>query len=554
MRFVLAATSRILILCLASMPIFAGDANRIELTTQHKLSSQPPGVNQYQLMAWSELGMHCIDGKDYSTFAVLPPYNIVHAQLVQMGEPPRLVSSGVTITYEAMRDPNGSINTFSSSKTNFWSYVRTLFLVSPPPDVGLTGNSVQNLTPHPLTFDVTNGYWTADGIPTVPQDDYGNFNAYPMAKIVARDLQGNVLATASIVLSVSDELDCAKCHASNSDPYAKPARGWENNSDPAKDVKLNILKKHDDRFRVIQMLAPLHRAGYTYLPSLYATAKSGTTVLCAACHSTNALGTQGFPGVKSMTAAMHQLHGPQINLDNGLTLDQQTDPLKSCYLCHPGQQTRCLRGAMNQQTCQDCHGNLTLVGQPSRRGWLDLPACQMCHTNSQRYTSTFDSPGHWRQSTDQTFATDPNRPVRGAQLYRYSQGHGQLYCSGCHGSPHAEFPTLQPNDNIYSVNLQGHVGKIAECTVCHTALPSDPTHGPHDIHSVGQVWVNGHPNYVERYGYAQCAYCHGSDYRGLFLSQTTAGRTFQVGDGQQKTYNPGDKVGCYDCHNGPGGD
>lgn len=57
---------------------------------------------------------------------------------------------------------------------------------------------------------------------------------------------------------------------------AKPARGWENNSDPAKDVKLNVLRKHDDWFRVIQMLPPLHRMGYNYLPSLSATAKKTT--------------------------------------------------------------------------------------------------------------------------------------------------------------------------------------------------------------------------------------------------------------------------------------
>ena len=73
-----------------------------------------------------------------------------------------------------------------------------------------------------------------------------------------------------------------------------------------------------------------------------------------------------------MTSAMHTLHGPQINLDNNISLDNQTDPLKSCYLCHPGPQTKCERGAMHNTTCQSCHGNLTLVGNPARRGWLDV--------------------------------------------------------------------------------------------------------------------------------------------------------------------------------------
>src|SRR5271169_4492191 len=69
-----------------------------------------PAASSYVLLAWSELGMHCIDGKDYSTFSVLPPYNIVHSQLVQKGEPPVLVTSGATIVYQSTPDTNKSVN------------------------------------------------------------------------------------------------------------------------------------------------------------------------------------------------------------------------------------------------------------------------------------------------------------------------------------------------------------------------------------------------------------------------------------------------------------
>lgn len=497
--------------------------------------------------------MHCMDGKDYSIFAVLPPYNVVHAQLIKMGEPPQRITSGVTITYEATADSTGSINTISSTKTNFWSYISVLFLNHNPPDIGLTGNHTQNLTPHRLSYDSKNAYWTADGIPTVPYDDQGKRTAFGMAKIVARDTNNNILAAAKIVLSVSDEMSCSKCHASDSDPYAKPASGWEHNADPGKDVKLNVLKKHDDRFTITQYLAQLRQMGYVYQSSLYQTAKSGTPILCATCHSTNALGLGGIKGIRSMTSAMHTLHGPQLNLDTGKTLDQATTSLQSCYLCHPGVQTRCERGAMNKTECFACHGNLTHVGDQTRRGWLDVPACQMCHTNSVRYTTTFDTVNHWRVSTDSTFATNKDKPIPGTSLYRYSSGHGQLYCSGCHGSPHAEFPTLQANDNVYSQALQGHTGKIAECTVCHTQVPVTPNGGPHKMHTVGQDWVTGHHDYVERVGLAACAYCHGSNFRGSFLSKTTMARSFDAGDYGQKNYKAGDQVTCYDCHNGPHG-
>ena len=58
-------------------------------------------------------------------------------------------------------------------------------------------------------------------------------------------------------MPVSDELSCNTCHASNTDPVAQPASGWVNNSDPAKDTKLNILKKHDDRWNISGYLAQL---------------------------------------------------------------------------------------------------------------------------------------------------------------------------------------------------------------------------------------------------------------------------------------------------------
>ena len=84
-------------------------------------------------------------------------------------------------------------------------------------------------------------------------------------------------------------------------------------------------------------------------------------------------------------------------------------------------------------------------------------------------------------------------------------------------------------------------------------LPTDATNGPHGIHAVGQNWVNGHEGYVEQHGYTQCGYCHSSNYRGGDILKTSAARSFQLENGQFKNYNAGDSVGCYDCHNGPGG-
>ena len=505
----------------------------------------------YTLLAWSELGMHCMDGKDYSVFAVLPPYNTVHAQLLRRGEPPVPVTSGVKLTYTAMADANNSINTTSWNKTNFWTWVQAIFHTNPPPNVGLTGSKTQSLTPHPLTFNATLGVWEVVGIPTAPYDDAMVSKPYPMAKITATDMNNNVLATATVVLAVSDEMSCSQCHASNSDPYAKPNSGWENNSDKAKDVKLNILKKHDDRWNITKYLPALQQKGYFYQSTLYQTAKGGTPILCAACHSTNALGAKGVAGIKPLTSDIHTMHGPVLNLQTMTTLDNAKTPFASCYLCHPGRVTKCQRGPMNKTACYDCHGNLTKVGKPTRDGWLDEPACQMCHTKSMRYPTTFDSNGNWRVATDLTFATNKDKPLPGKQLYRFSSGHG-AYCSGCHGSQHAEYPTLQPNDNVYSINLQGYTGKLAECSVCHTAVPVTQKGGPHGMHSIGQQWVDIHKEYAKDGGYTACAYCHGPNYTGLFLSKVPTARSFRYED-SQVNFPAGHLVSCYDCHNGPQG-
>lgn len=521
-------------------------------TTPVPPNPPPAASDTYVVTAWSELGMHCIDGRDYSVFSVLPPYNTLHAQVITRGDPPAVTSS-VTVTYEAVADPAGSSNTSSSGKTNFWTYVKVLFQGNPAPDVGLTGNPAQSLTPHAMTYNSASGYWEAVGIPTIPYDDAGNRNPYPMVKIVARDLSGNVLASTTAVLAVSDEMNCTTCHASGSSVAAQPTSGWENDPDPAKDVKFNILKKHDDRWNISGYLSALQAKGYTYQVSLYQTAKSGTPILCASCHGSNALNAPGLAGINALTADMHTLHGPIINPATGISLDNATTPMASCYLCHPGQQTKCQRGAMNKTACYDCHGNLTMVGASSRQGWLDLPGCQMCHANGIRYATTFDANGVWRVSSDVTFASNPDKPAMGKSLFRFSTGHGGLYCSACHGSQHAEYPSLQANDNVYSTNMQGHTGKIVECMVCHLSAPATQNGGPHGMHNIDQTWINQHRQYAG-HGGANCTYCHGADLKGTPLSAVPVARTFSAGDSGNKTFPAGHQMNCYDCHNGPNGD
>lgn len=538
------------------------------------------GTGSYALLAWSELGMHCMDGKDYSVFSVLPPYNTIYAKLLTKGSQPAPVTSGVTVTYVAMADSTGSINTTSygnstvAQKTNFWAYVRLLFLGQPLPDVGLHNYPVQSRTPQAMTYDSTKGLWKGEGIPTAPYDDNGASKPYPMAQIVAKNSSGQTIATATVVLAVSDEMSCKNCHSSGTNSAAMPSGGWITQYSAAQNVKLNILKKHDDDHPIsAAVLSAVQAKGYNYQASLYQTALAGgalnNPVLCASCHGSNALNAAGMdtgvkdssgnPLVPALTQSMHTLHSSVTLPGSATPLDNATDPANSCYQCHPGATTKCQRGAMSQVACYNCHGNLSRVGMASRQGWLDEPSCQMCHQNGTTYSTAFTSTnigpsGTQRTSSDQTFATNANVPASGFNLYRFSLGHGSTECSACHGSQHAEYPTNQTNDNVYSTNLQGYAGRITECTTCHASgLATTNNGGPHGMHTVGQAWVSGHPQYAQGGGYTACAYCHGSTYQGSSRSTLLTTKTFTVDDGRTKTLSSGHQVSCYDCHNGPTG-
>jgi hypothetical protein len=171
-------------------------------------------------------------------------------------------------------------------------------------------------------------------------------------------------------------------------------------------------------------------------------------ILCAECHSSNALKAPGVAEVPSLSRAMHEKHSEdEVGLLEGIA---------GCYQCHPGPQTQCLRDTMAQQEamiCQDCHGTLEQVAA-NPNPWLIEPRCDSanCHT------------GDYQQ----------DQP-----LYRLSQGHSDIFCAGCHDSPHAIAPSRESNDAIKFIALQGSNGPLGTCTVCHATPPVDP--GPHDL-------------------------------------------------------------------------
>ena len=531
----------------------SNNQNSSNNTTYQAPTAISNAKNSYTLTAWNDLGMHCMDGTDFSVFSILPPYNNLHAQLKRKDG--GLIDSGVTITYEASVGMDGKINSSSANKTNFWQYVKKLFGVDLADDVGLKGNKMASKTPQKLKYNPTYQWWEAEGIPITPYNDDMSKNYYSLVKVSAKDSSNNILSSTLVVLPISDELDCKRCHASGT--TAKPQKGWVNMSDKNKDFKYNILRLHDERMpnAVKNNLQALQKEGYNYKSEgLEATAKSGTPILCVACHKSNALPGIGIDGIKAFTSAIHGFHNHVIDPKTDMRLGDSKNR-SACYACHPGATTKCLRGAMgdakdssgkNIIQCQNCHGNLANVGDSSREGWIDEPNCQACHHDGKREISAITTDGTLREVLDNRFATNPDTPMPGKSMYRFSKGHGTLQCEACHGSTHAIYPAHKA-DNLFAEGIQGHSGTISECSACHSNVPQTATGGPHGMHTVGSSWIRTHQDVAE-HNNNQCKACHGKDFRGSPLSKMWKDRKLAG-----RNFAKGHQVSCYDCHNGPNG-
>ena len=668
----------------------------------------PVTASNYRVLAANDLGMHCAD-KDYQIFSILPPFNVVHAQVIETGKEPKLLDdSAVTVTYQAASSPNdpagaGSINATSQNiggifKSNFWEKLaggtiggkgyETLYpngvLASFEPipvDLGLPAPDTAVLpalsatqqampgtanTPRPFKrFDrdfhffpafpfgsiIQNTNWfAADAIPMLPVDDQGRDNAYPLMRIAAHDKSGKLLASTDVVLPVASEADCQNCHADPTDfgnglgstfasvsfdvvsAAAAPGPEKLNNS-----AKINILRLHDakhgDRYTssIDGSPAVCDAKADPNDPDCLA---NQTPVQCSQCHYSPALDlaqtgpidepAQGKKGRQqtrhiSMSRAMHFTHA-QFKDGSGKPLFPEmpapTDAARgsepavndfelsvleeTCYQCHPGKKTQCLRGAMFKGgvVCQDCHGNMAQVGDdfsaglPSGKGldlakrvpWASEPKCQSCHTGDAL------QPNHpagaivskdglrllqaWQpgDANATPIEAPDSRFAENNSLYRLSgnkgggKGHNGVMCEGCHGSTHAIWPNPNPNanDNVAANQLQGHSGKIVECETCHadTLANAITLDGPHGMHPVGGTkFANGgHEDLAEKNGDA-CRACHGRNGEGTVLSRVAVTRSFTIEEcengklcpgGERKnvkvTLQKGLQVSCDLCH------
>ena len=93
----------------------------------------PVATGAATVLAFNDLGMHCMD-REFSVFSILPPFNVVHSQVVlrdATGRPYLADDLTVDVFYDAATDPSGSINSYSRcGKTDFWQHASDLFGVN----------------------------------------------------------------------------------------------------------------------------------------------------------------------------------------------------------------------------------------------------------------------------------------------------------------------------------------------------------------------------------------------------------------------------------------
>jgi hypothetical protein len=387
------------------------------------------GSSKYVVFAWNDLGMHCLN-PTYDQAVILPPYNNVKAQVVQRGNPPVIVTSGLTVGYSILG------NTTSANKANFgqfWANAYKLFGVSPAIDHGL--NLVDPTISNGLSGNmvVQGSLFAVDGIPLTPINDAGVWNPYQTGIITVKDATGASVASTNIIVPTSDEINCAKCHGTTN-PFG------------------DIMQKHDAKFGT--------------------NLSSSAPVLCASCHGSPVLGQTG-PGSSGvyMSQAIHSSHA-----NRGA----------SCYDCHPGDTTKCNRSLAHTDAstgaCTNCHGSMANVAATiivkGRVPWANEPGCTQCHTNvpgvDTGATRFRDAAGHGQMACvachNSPHAMLPSREAGDSYTTIKYQGSAAAVktigsCGACHSSNHGEGFT-----NWYDKHGKSGADTQSACNVCHTGF------------------------------------------------------------------------------------
>jgi hypothetical protein len=439
-------------------------------TTTDSIPPFSDKTSDYVLLAWNDLGMHCLSDGD-RWFSFLPPANNLEAQLIKRGDPPQLVTEGIELRYaveEGFENP--------SAHSDFWEFAESLLGKKLAKNVGISGKGLRG------TFDIdsSRSSFIAPGIPVLPYGDDGSYNPYPAFTVTAVETAGgNVLMTTRVIAPVSAEIGCRNCHGGG------PRKGGTGLSD---ETARNILSAHD-RLNGTDLLRE---------------ALDGKPRLCQSCHPDTVLNSAGTPGVVDFSAAMHGWHAAYMPLDGA----------NACATCHPSSPdgiTRCLRDPHSRigLDCTSCHGSVqehavallkTQAEKPPARrllaalkeaerdsiaprtAWHGQPDCLTCHGDFEQPDPAGAGFNHWT--------------LQAADLYRNRTDYAGVRCPACHGPTHALYPSNNPSsrdrDNIQPLQYGGMrapIGSDGSCGVCHRKAMQDALHHPNMVRTFRNTFL-----------------------------------------------------------------
>jgi len=431
--------------------------------------------------------------------------------------------------------------------------------------------------PFGYTADVN--LFEAAGVPISAFDDFGQENPYPLVRVQA-EINNNTVATIDIVMPISGEAECQSCHSLDTGTQSalvnlnNPASAMDdplhNNTVPlevsiewASDI--NLLRLHDQKHQ-------------TSLDKGFDinTGKATNPVVCQTCHYTPALDLAQFGPLgpendnvdpivlnngdivinslangrdqvkhKSMSNVMHSHHvSTGLFPDMPPAIDAQgnrRDPVltqtileETCYLCHPGKRTQCMRGAMANGglVCQDCHGQMAQVGDDFTRNvslanpgafelgadfytnpdtprvpWANEPGCGSCHTGYATDNLAGDpdvlvSPTDTLGNADgiRLLAAYRSNDTKATPIVPVNKAFAENEVTAADIGPNGDLGAVG-NPKLYRVST-GHGGLF--CESCHGSTHAEwPTANPNANDNIPSSQLQGHSGYI-----AECTVCH----------------------------------------------
>lgn len=404
-----------------------------------------------------------------------------------------------------------------------------------------------------LTWDDEAACFLSADLGVVPTDGE-NYVPYTVVEVTAKDESGQELTRTQTLLAVSSELGCRNCHGG-------PWLGT--NSGVGRETARNILQLHNLRH-------------HTELAE-------GGSAACLDCHGRY---ERQDDGPMTLSASLHGAHALYLR-DEGV---------RACQACHaskpqgPGKTSRGVHAIMGVD-CTRCHGDLqrhaagllaaesgspgllALLspesrGVPPRTPWMQEPRCLSCHGDGyQKPGAEASAVGSWADD---------------GPLYAHARDDmDAMACTGCHGSPHVNYPAMNPldkhADNLQPLQYQGKaraLGAGGRCGACHTVdidfdahhmntvrASKDQIHVPETVRLVTPPGYQRASTWVESFAYPHgkhaskinCTHCHhqATDAltgRYLSCSACHSSPDMEHPRGYYKTWHGSHPRSCIGCH------